>query len=531
LADTISKEQYENDLKYLISNGYTEETAKKLLEETYKKENKTLEETSNLVSAQDKDKELEEAEQKVLDENIAKKKLNEINQQINSQLYGEDCGFSENQLKSSIGGIELASITGNTELVKKRQHLLDPSNYQGEVKKPNPGKMPHNEDPYPVDLKLEELEVHKPDVKIKEITTCTCSESVAEAALNIGDTTEKRLIKIENQLATITRYLFRLGSRVQINCVYYGGQTPFEKYKCIRCLMDDRISDGQLVQIDQCMCCTRFEPVYGQVYECLNDLGANVAAILDDNQMSYSNMEDYINMNRVEKYNDGKEDATINLDTIQNKDTNDKILKDRWGAGLKMNWKLTAKEDQHPHINWRQSINDDGSSLSKLPTYPCNERNTGANLVNGSTSSANGSNGSNLPGSACNDLMQKNYDDIVNYKKTEIPEIPKWIEAAMSYYKGNKDVVTTDVQNSAVEIANKLLKDDKDISAAVIICINVITNKGVENTVNEYKRIMKELDTKNPAIIITAFTCGTEVIKKLYELSKAKKTANPDDKK
>ena len=96
------------------------------------------EETSNLVSAQDKDKELEEAEQKVLDENIAKKKLNEINQQINSQLYGEDCGFSENQLKSSIGGIELASITGNTELVKKRQHLLDPSNYQGEVKKPNP---------------------------------------------------------------------------------------------------------------------------------------------------------------------------------------------------------------------------------------------------------------------------------------------------------------------------------------------------------------------------------------------------------
>ena len=86
MADTISKEQYENDLKYLISNGYTEETAKKLLEETYKKENKTLEETSNLVSAQDKDKELQEAEQKILDENVAKKKLNEINQQINSQL-------------------------------------------------------------------------------------------------------------------------------------------------------------------------------------------------------------------------------------------------------------------------------------------------------------------------------------------------------------------------------------------------------------------------------------------------------------
>lgn len=39
----------------------------------------------------------------------------------------------------------------------------------------------------------------------------------------------------------------------------------FQKYKCIRCMHDDRISDGELVQIDQCMNCTRYEPVYGKL--------------------------------------------------------------------------------------------------------------------------------------------------------------------------------------------------------------------------------------------------------------------------
>lgn len=289
--------------------------------------------------------------------------------------------------------------------------------------------------------------------------------------------------------------------------------------------MDDRISDGQLVQIDQCMCCTRFEPVYGQVYECLNDLGANVAAILDDNQMSYSNMEDYINMNRVEKYNDGKEDATINLDTIQNKDTNDKILKDRWGAGLKMNWKLTAKEDQHPHINWRQSINDDGSSLSKLPTYPCNESNTGQNVVNGKQETRNNST-SRLSQS---EIMQKNYDAITNFNgqgngltEANIKQIQTWIANAQSYAKGNKDVATTDTQNNAISMAEKYTGTDNTISSSVIVCLNVVTNKGIENTYNEYKKIKSELDTTNPGLIICAMFCGTDLIKEL--INNAQKT-------
>lgn len=81
------------------------------------------------------------------------------------------------------------------------------------------------------------------------------------------DAAEKRIVRLENNMATLMRYLYRLGSRVFINCQYYGGQTTFQKYKCIRCMKDDRCNDGQLMQLDQCLCCTRYEPIFGQVYE------------------------------------------------------------------------------------------------------------------------------------------------------------------------------------------------------------------------------------------------------------------------
>ena len=37
------------------------------------------------------------------------------------------------------------------------------------------------------------------------------------------------------------------------------------KYKCIRCMRDDRVNDGQVMQIDQCLSCTRYEPIFGNL--------------------------------------------------------------------------------------------------------------------------------------------------------------------------------------------------------------------------------------------------------------------------
>ena len=170
-------------------------------------------------------------------------------------------------------------------------------------------------DPYPYDEKITDLERHYPKVFIDEIEGqlyscnhpgCPISQPMAknfamvsDAMLNQSKRIEKRLSRLENVLSTVIRNQGRLGSRMNINCVYYGGHSTFNKYKCIRCLHDDRIHDGELVTIDQCLNCTRFEPILGQVYRILDDSGLNGSIILDDMQMSYTDLEGFKNLNDI----------------------------------------------------------------------------------------------------------------------------------------------------------------------------------------------------------------------------------------
>ena len=170
-------------------------------------------------------------------------------------------------------------------------------------------------DPYPYDDKITDLERHYPKVFIDEIEGqlyscnhpgCPISQPMAknfamvsDAMMNQSKRIEKRLSRIENILSTVIRNQGRLGSRMNINCVYYGGHSTFNKYKCIRCLHDDRVHDGELVTIDQCLNCTRFEPILGQVYRILDDSGLNGSIILDDMQMSYTDLQGYKNLNDI----------------------------------------------------------------------------------------------------------------------------------------------------------------------------------------------------------------------------------------
>ena len=145
-------------------------------------------------------------------------------------FVGKDASLelSKDDLKMAVGGVELDAALGNAEEIRKRQHLLDPDKYELELKKPNPGKMPNNEDAYPVDLKIEELEVHQPRVKIQQWNAGSKEGIEAtKAALLVASTAEKRIVKLENLMSTFMRLLFRLGARVPINCVYWGGTTPF----------------------------------------------------------------------------------------------------------------------------------------------------------------------------------------------------------------------------------------------------------------------------------------------------------------
>jgi murein DD-endopeptidase MepM/ murein hydrolase activator NlpD len=210
-------------------------------------------------------------------------------------------------------------------------------------KKESKGKPINYNDAYPYDSKITELEKHYPKVSIDEIESrlyscnhpgCPIAHPMAKNFAMLSDMqlaqskkTEQRLARIENISSVILRNLGRLGSRMNINCVYYGGQDIFGKYRSIRCTHDDRIHDGCSVTIDQCLCCTRYEPIIGQIYDILDETGINGSALLDDMQMSYMTLDDLRNLNQVERRSSGFDYADVSIDEKQ---TLPKSLIDTW---------------------------------------------------------------------------------------------------------------------------------------------------------------------------------------------------------
>ena len=94
-------------------------------------------------------------------------------------------------------------------------------------KKPVLGKTPNAFDPYPTDAKIAQLEMHAPTVTLEYESASEIQGNLFGFMNNRFGNTEKRLVRIENILSTIMRYQARLASRININCVYYGGQSVF----------------------------------------------------------------------------------------------------------------------------------------------------------------------------------------------------------------------------------------------------------------------------------------------------------------
>ena len=321
-----------------------------------------------------------------------------------------DYNLTTSQDMKDLTGIDGNSFTGN-KAMEEAQKPFDPKKCQLEVKVPSAGKPLNNNDPFPVDLKIEELERHLPRVKQYKIDYSPkigATKETTAALLHVSDYTEKRLVRLENNMATLMRYIFAMGSRIAINCVYYGGQDHRSKYSCVRCLKDDRIGDGQVMQIDQCLSCSRYEPIIGQTYDIMNEVGSNLANIEDDMQMGYMNMDDYINFVRVEKMHKMKDGSKLPYTTASKRDENERDFKDQWEDGVKMSWKLTPVETQKPQINWRKDINSDDKSPDKLDSYQAG------------ASQANDAPGSTLQAGSAGEWMQKHYDimqDILNKKE------------------------------------------------------------------------------------------------------------------
>lgn len=253
-------------------------------------------------------------------------------------------------------------IVQNQAIANQRKEVFQKAMQRSAFKTPTAGKPPNNKDPFPVDHKIVELETHQPRCKIEQVYACHHSIDVAKAVVLLSTDTEKRLVRLENNMATMLRYLYRMAGRVNINCVYYGGQIPNtypvqgphgedNKYCTIRCLKDDRIQEGKQVSLDQCINCTRYEPLIGQVYDILTDSGDNLSAILDDNQMSYTTMDEYYKFRNLDERQTPMEAANLDAAGVQNRNVSEMDLDDEWGPGLAMDWNLYPVEMQQPHTN------------------------------------------------------------------------------------------------------------------------------------------------------------------------------------
>ena len=254
-------------------------------------------------------------------------------------------------------GSSYASFALNNEqALEERNRAFDFNELTKKFKVPNGGKPANDKDPFPVDSKIKELEEHSPQVKITSIKSCPEALPVTKECIKLSMNVERRLVRLENNMATIMRYLWRMAARMPINCVYYGGQSIYDKYRCIRCLKDNRVEDGAVFTFDQCMNCTRYEPIIGQVYEILNDSGINLAEVMDEMQLGYMTADDYIAFAKPDKLQqDLPIEKNIGAAGINSRNNSyaDSDFSDQWAAdmGVKMDWNLVPVENQKPSIN------------------------------------------------------------------------------------------------------------------------------------------------------------------------------------
>lgn len=237
----------------------------------------------------------------------------------------------------------------------------------------------------------------------------------------------------------------------------------------------------------------------------MNDLGVNVAVALDDNQASYNTIQDYVTQGRVEKFHEALDMAKVDLSTVTTRNQTEVDFDQAWGEGLKMNWKYVPKEDQKTHINWRQSINDDGSNIGRLDSYPGNEANAGYNIVGNDTNSTTA-------------IMEKNKAAMDNFQTkisqdgsklssvdvtpfiTEGKNITANKDDCLNYFKG--------------EEYNKLkaLCMGKEADPLVIGCISYATrNTDYDSLIKSYLDCSNKIGTKNPAVVVAAMGTCPEV--------------------
>ena len=389
----------------------------------------------------------------------------EETEDLANEEQGKSFSFSFEDLIKK--GIDIAKIAFKYEDYKRRTTVFDPYEHKDEEKLPSDGKPPNNNDPYPVDEKIEELEQHIPFLKIHRLEYCEPHPHIVQLSkvvMDLSDKTEKRLVQIENILATVLRYTFRMGARMPVNCVYYGGQDNFRKYNCIRCLHDDRIRDGQSMTIDQCLTCTRYEPIVGQIYNIIDESGVNIDSVLDDNHMSYSTMEDYINFTRAEAQPEEQERALLDIENLEERNPDEKDFSEIWDEGFVMDWNLVPVEQQTPHVRY-----EDGSTSKTLDSNY-------KNIAYMDSFLGGGGYGTSLEGMAETmkgiDANQEVFDANTN------ANLQKYIDNGRAYAQNNTDAALKRMADEGYEDIIRELCEKEGVDPLLIMALIVVESGG-----------------------------------------------------
>lgn len=240
----------------------------------------------------------------------------------------------------------------------------------------------------------------------------------------------------------------------------------------------------------------------------MNDIGVNVAQVLDDLQMSYMNNEEYVRMSRVEEYVNQPKSGKIDLTKVLKDQGNDAAgLDDIWGPGIVMNWSLVPLEKQKPHINWRQAIDDDGSRLGRLASW----QDVAANYSSGSGGNGSGITASSNGSVAVANTNIKNKQAMDSYSGTELRS---YIDEGKAIAEQKLDLAITNYTNHSDEV-RKLIGNSDDLDVMSVIAAGTVmnNNENYADIIAKYRAIAQRLGTKNPALVWTAMNTSENIVK------------------
>ena len=216
------------------------------------------------------------------------------------------------------------------------------------------------------------------------------------------------------------------------------------------------------------------------------------------------NNEEYIKLSRTEEYQSSPKKGAFKLSKVLHPENDDeKGFDPVWGEGIKVNWSLVPVEEQKCHINWRQSINDDGSGLGRLASWQEQSESIGYNMNN----PINNPKKTNIYLENQKSMDSNKGDaDCGTYISAGIQMVDR-IDEAKTSYMNNKDKVKdaigagTDIDSLAV-LAAGVAKQSTDYAGIV----------------SEYRQAQTAIGgCQNPGLIWTAMTTSVDIVKMYIE--------------